>query len=121
MAVCLTVSDRSYCNTCTQELESYTEGLDISEAQPWLLQQFLRGPEYASYSIVAGSNVIAHVDNEAELSCLNYAHVGQSEVRCQRSRATPDIWSRSLPQLISCPNTCQTDDMYCGMCCYCCL
>ncbi len=59
-----------------QKLEAYIAGLDISETQPWLLQQFIRGPEYACYSVVHAGNIVAHADNEAELSCLNYAHVG---------------------------------------------
>lgn len=63
-----------------QDLERYIAPLDISDTQPWLLQLFLQGPEYASYSIVDGSNVVAHSDNVAELSCLNYAHVGNPEV-----------------------------------------
>jgi hypothetical protein len=62
-------------------LEQYIAGLQISDTQPWLLQQFMRGPEYASYSIVHNGNVVAHADNIAELSCLNYAHVGSPEVR----------------------------------------
>lgn len=64
-----------------QVLERYVAELDISDTQPWLLQQFLRGPEYASYSIVHEGNVVAHADNVAELSCLNYAHVGNPEVQ----------------------------------------
>jgi hypothetical protein len=63
-----------------QVLERYIAGLDISDTQPWLLQHFIRGPEYASYSIVDGGSVVAHADNIAELSCLNYAHVGSPEV-----------------------------------------
>ena len=63
-----------------QVLERYIAGLDISDTQPWLLQHFIRGPEYASYSIVDGGSVVAHADNVAELSCLNYAHVGNHEV-----------------------------------------
>lgn len=63
-----------------QVLERYIARLDISDTQPWLLQHFIRGPEYASYSIVDGSSVVAHADNVAELSCLNYAHVGSPEV-----------------------------------------
>jgi hypothetical protein len=66
---------------CDQQvLERYIAGLDISETQPWLLQHFIRGPEYASYSIVDGGSVVAHADNVAELSCLNYAHVGNHEI-----------------------------------------
>lgn len=35
-----------------QELDHYVRDLDISELRPWLLQQFLCGPEFASYSIL---------------------------------------------------------------------
>ena len=64
-----------------QELERYVADLDISEGRPWLLQRLLAGREYASYSIVADGKVVAHADNEAELSCLNYQHLGRPEAR----------------------------------------
>lgn len=102
-------------------LRNHIKDLEISQDSPWLLQQFLKGPEYASYSIVSKGKasvikslcltrlfclldqrgrlvcslqfdlvvltfaslvlqVVAHVDNVAELSCLNYAHAGLPEV-----------------------------------------
>ena len=57
------------------------EPLTISEHRPWLLQQFLTGPEYSSYSIVHDGRLVAHCDNLAEASCLNYAHIGSPQAR----------------------------------------
>ena len=57
------------------------EPLTISEHRPWLLQQFLSGPEYSSYTIVHDGRLVAHCDNLAEASCLNYAHVGSAQAR----------------------------------------
>jgi hypothetical protein len=63
-----------------QALSRYVDGLDISEAKPWMLQQFLVGAEYSSYSVAHKGRVVLHSDNEACLSCLDYAHVGSPEV-----------------------------------------
>jgi hypothetical protein len=57
------------------------EPLTISEHRPWLLQQFLSGPEYSSYTIVHDGRLVAHCDNLAEAFCLNYAHVGSPQAR----------------------------------------
>lgn len=62
-------------------LSEYVKGLDISESKPWQLQQFLTGAEYSSYSIAHNGHVVMHSDNEACLSCLDYAHVDSQPVR----------------------------------------
>ena len=56
--------------------------LEISKDRPWMLQQFLQGAEFSCYTIAHHGKVVAHVDNKAELSCLNYDHIGLPEV-CQ--------------------------------------
>lgn len=63
-----------------QKLERYIRQYTMSEEQPWLLQTFLQGPEYSCYTLAHKGQVVAHVDNLASLSCLNYAHVGVPEV-----------------------------------------
>jgi hypothetical protein len=64
-----------------QELAGYVGGLEVSESRPWILQQFLSGAEYSSYSIAHEGQVVLHSDNEACLSCLDYAHMDDPAVR----------------------------------------
>ena len=64
-----------------QKLERYIRQYEMSPERPWLLQQFLTGPEFSCYTLAYQGNVVAHVDNIAELSCLRYNHVGVLDVR----------------------------------------
>ena len=63
-----------------QALWEYVEGLEISPTKPWMLQQLLTGTEYSSYTLAHQGKILAHSDNEACLSCLDYAHVGSTQV-----------------------------------------
>ena len=63
-----------------QALWEYVEGLDISPTKPWMLQRLLAGMEYSSYTLAHRGRVLAHSDNEACLSCLDYAHVDSTQV-----------------------------------------
>lgn len=63
-----------------QVLENYIRQFEMSVDQPWLLQQFLKGPEYSSYTIADNGRMVAHCDNVACLSCLQYKHVDIPEV-----------------------------------------
>ena len=58
----------------------YARALDISPAAPWQLQQKLRGREFSCNTIAFEGRVVAHADNEACLSCLNYRHIGDKQV-----------------------------------------
>ena len=58
----------------------YTRALDISPAAPWQLQQKLTGREFSCNTIAHEGRVVAHADNEACLSCLDYSHVGDTQV-----------------------------------------
>ena len=55
--------------------------LDISEDQPWMLQQLLLGTEFSSYSIAHEGRLILHCDTVACASNLRYANVGDHQVR----------------------------------------
>lgn len=70
------------CLGMLQVLERYIQQYEISMERRWLLQQFLQGPEYSCYTLAYKGRPVAHVDNQAELSCLNYAHVGIPQVGC---------------------------------------
>jgi hypothetical protein len=65
---------------CMQELAAYVAGLDISEEQPWMLQQLLRGKEYSSYSIASEGRLILHSDTPARASNLRYLHTDNQQV-----------------------------------------
>jgi hypothetical protein len=72
-----------------QALWEYTKDLDISPVQPWMLQQLLSGTEYSSYTVAHRGHVLAHSDNEACLSCLDYEHVDSQQARDCLSRKVP--------------------------------
>lgn len=55
--------------------------LDISEDQPWMLQQLLHGIEYSSYSVAHEGDVILHCDTVACASNLRYLNVDDRQVR----------------------------------------
>lgn len=58
------------------------EGLCLRSCRSWKYHVIRKaGEEFASYSIVHEGRVVAHADNVAELSCLNYEHVGSSQAR----------------------------------------
>ena len=44
--------------------------------KPWLLQQLLKGREYSCNAIAYRGHVVAFADTDAQLSNLNYAHIG---------------------------------------------
>lgn len=91
-----------------QVLSRYVKGLEISESKPWMLQQFLTGAEYSSYSIAHNGRVVMHSDNEACLSCLDYAHVDsqpvspllpQPDLSCMFEFSNIDIDSNICPKV----------------------
>lgn len=53
---------------------------EVSEARPWMLQQLLQGCEFSSYSVAHEGQLVMHSDNEACLSCLDYAHINSQQV-----------------------------------------
>lgn len=90
-----------------QALANYVADLDVSEDQPWMLQQLLQGSEFSSYSIAHEGHLVLHSDTEARASNLRYLDTNSREVRrLQRSTcptqsacmspaglpATPVIW-----------------------------
>eukprot|EP00878_Enallax_costatus_P031410 GHUV01034351.1.p1 GENE.GHUV01034351.1~~GHUV01034351.1.p1 ORF type:complete len:435 (+),score=89.55 GHUV01034351.1:118-1305(+) len=69
---------------CPQDqLVAYVNRADviITEQQPWILQEFIRGKEYSCYSLAANGRLVAHSDTLAELSNLNFAHQGHPGIQ----------------------------------------
>lgn len=64
-----------------QVLREYVADLEISEDQPWMLQQLLQGTEFSSYSVAHEGHLILHCDTVARASNLRYADVGDRQVR----------------------------------------
>lgn len=83
-----------------QALADYARGLDISPVRPWMLQRLLAGTEYSSYTLAHRGKILAHSDNEACLSCLDYAHVGSQQVLGRLAHAMPP--HASCPRLCNC-------------------
>ena len=65
-----------------QALAAYVADLDVSQDQPWMLQQLLQGSEYSSYSIAHEGHLVLHSDTEARASNLRYLDTNSREVRC---------------------------------------
>lgn len=70
-----------------QALREYIAKTEISEHRPWMLQQLLRGREYSSYSVAHEGQLVMHSDNEACLSCLDYAHINSKQVDSRKPSA----------------------------------
>jgi len=62
-------------------LADYVAGLDISEDQPWMLQQLLQGTEFSSYSVAHEGHLILHSDTLACASNLRYLNLDDHQVR----------------------------------------
>ncbi|GAQ84998.1 hypothetical protein KFL_002160080 [Klebsormidium nitens] len=66
---------------CDQaRLERHVESIDLDPTHPWMLQQFLEGVEYSSYSIVHRGRVVAHADTKAELNNFRYGQVDSTQM-----------------------------------------
>ncbi len=65
------------------------------EHRPWMLQQLLRGREYSSYSVAHEGQLVMHSDNEASLSCLDYAHINSKQVSFYHPTAMLALLQRS--------------------------
>ncbi|CAK0738655.1 hypothetical protein CVIRNUC_001074 [Coccomyxa viridis] len=61
-------------------LANYVADLDVSEDQPWMLQQLLQGSEFSSYSIAHEGHLVLHSDTEARASNLRYLDTNSREI-----------------------------------------
>ena len=72
-----------------QALAGYVADLDVSEDQPWMLQQLLQGSEFSSYSIAHEGHLVLHSDTEARASNLRYLDTNSREVCCPERCTCP--------------------------------
>ena len=74
--------------------------VDIGPNCPWILQQFLNGREYSCYTVADEGRIVAHSDNIASLSCLNFGHVDSREIAewmetfCSKLKLTGQVGGR---------------------------
>lgn len=63
-----------------QETAAYARSLPISEATPWILQEFITGQEFCTHSTVRDGRVQLHCCCESSAFQLNYAMVDEPEI-----------------------------------------
>lgn len=61
-------------------LAAYVQGLPISEANPWIMQEFISGQEYCTHSTVRQGKIRLHCCAESSPFQVNYASVNQPNI-----------------------------------------
>ncbi|KAK9862330.1 hypothetical protein WJX84_000106 [Apatococcus fuscideae] len=61
-------------------LDAFLRSVNISESRPFMLQQLMKGPEFSCYALADKGRLVAHADTCAQLSNLNFKHVGRPEI-----------------------------------------
>ena len=62
-------------------LAAYVADIEISADKPWVLQEFLCGPEYSTCAIAHEGALTMYTDNLASISCFNYEYQGHTQLR----------------------------------------
>ncbi|MDB9528357.1 ATP-grasp enzyme [Oscillatoria sp. CS-180] len=57
------------------DMESYVSRLPISETNPWVMQEFIRGQEYCTHSTVRDGKIRLHCCSRSSPFQVNYAHI----------------------------------------------
>jgi hypothetical protein len=70
-----------------EETEAFARSLPISEANPWILQEFVEGEEFCTHSTVRDGVVRLHCCSRSSAFQLNYEHVDDPEI---------DAWVRTF-------------------------
>ena len=91
----------------------WLQSVNIGPNCPWILQQYLNGREYSCYTVADEGRIVAHSDNIASLSCLNFGHVDSREIAewmetfCSKLKLTGQVgswkgsaWSFTLGTLL---------------------
>jgi predicted ATP-grasp superfamily ATP-dependent carboligase len=63
-----------------EETAAFVRSLPISEAKPWILQEFIKGQEYCTHSTVRGGELRLHCCCESSAFQVNYEQVDQPEI-----------------------------------------
>lgn len=62
-------------------LDAFLRSVNISESRPFMLQQLMKGPEFSCYALADHGRLVAHADTKAQLSNLNFKHMGRPEIQ----------------------------------------
>ena len=62
-------------------LDAFLSSVNISSKRPFMLQQLMNGPEYSCYALADRGRLVAHADTSAQLSNLNFKHLGRPEIQ----------------------------------------
>ena len=62
-------------------MERFVRSLPISEANPWILQEFVEGTEYCTHSTVRDGRLTVYCCCESSAFQVNYAHVEHPGIR----------------------------------------
>jgi len=64
--------------TSESSLDKYLSTITVAKDHPWIVQQFISGDEYSSYSVVENGNILLHVFSESSISNLNWEHLEEN-------------------------------------------
>jgi predicted ATP-grasp superfamily ATP-dependent carboligase len=63
-----------------EQTASFAKSLPISNANPWILQEFIEGDEYCTHGTVINGTLTAYCCCESSAFQINYSHVEEIEV-----------------------------------------
>lgn len=61
-------------------MEEYVKTLPISEAKPWVMQEFIKGQEYCTHSTVRNGIIRLHCCSKSSPFQVNYEHVDNPQI-----------------------------------------
>ncbi|MGL5807872.1 MAG: ATP-grasp domain-containing protein [Xenococcaceae cyanobacterium] len=61
-------------------MEEYVKTLPISEAKPWVMQEFIKGQEYCTHSTVRNGIIRLHCCSKSSPFQVNYEHVDNPKI-----------------------------------------
>ncbi|WP_293073179.1 ATP-grasp domain-containing protein [Moorena sp. SIO3H5] len=64
----------------TQELKQFVKSLPITEENPWIMQEFVKGKEYCTHSTVRQGKIRLHCCCESSEFQVNYKHVDNPKI-----------------------------------------
>ncbi len=64
----------------TEEMEQFIKALPISEARPWIMQEFVSGKEYCTHSTVRKGKIRLHCCCESSEFQVNYKHIEHPQI-----------------------------------------
>lgn len=63
------------------EMRRFLSSLPISEANPWVMQEFIEGTEYCTHGTVIDGRLTVHIACESSPFQINYDHLARPDIR----------------------------------------